>query len=64
MKRWYEELFENYAETYDREAFTQGTLQEVDFIESEIGGDQSLRILDIGAARAATRSNWRAGVTG
>ncbi len=48
MKQWYEELFENYAETYDREAFTQGTLQEVDFIESEIGGDRSQRILDIG----------------
>ncbi len=48
MKQWYEELFENFAETYDREAFTQGTLQEVDFIESEIGGDRLQRILDIG----------------
>lgn len=48
MKQWYEELFENFAETYDREVFTQGTLQEADFIESEIGGDRSLRILDIG----------------
>jgi hypothetical protein len=33
MKKWYETLFENYARTYDREAFTQGTVQEVDFIE-------------------------------
>ncbi len=36
MKPWYEELFSNYAQTYDRECFTQGTLQEVTFIETEI----------------------------
>jgi 2-polyprenyl-3-methyl-5-hydroxy-6-metoxy-1,4-benzoquinol methylase len=48
MKPWYEELFENYALGYDRETFTRGTLQEVDFIEHEIGFDRSLRVLDVG----------------
>ncbi|MFA7361430.1 MAG: class I SAM-dependent methyltransferase [Candidatus Kapaibacterium sp.] len=48
MKQWYESLFENYAEKYDNEVFTQGTLGECDFIESEIGHNKNLRILDIG----------------
>ena len=48
MKRWYEELFTDYARTYDRESFTQGTLGEVDFIEQELGADRSRRILDVG----------------
>jgi 2-polyprenyl-3-methyl-5-hydroxy-6-metoxy-1,4-benzoquinol methylase len=48
MKPWYEELFENYALGYDQEKFTQGTIQEVDFIEQEIGFDRSLRVLDVG----------------
>ena len=48
MKQWYEELFENYAENYDKESFTQGTIGEVDFIEQEINFDKSKRILDIG----------------
>jgi 2-polyprenyl-3-methyl-5-hydroxy-6-metoxy-1,4-benzoquinol methylase len=48
MKQWYEELFTNYANTYDNENFTKGTLQEVDFIESELNGNRSLKILDIG----------------
>jgi len=48
MKQWYEELFTDYAETYDREIFTQGTIGEVDFIEQEINFDKSKRILDIG----------------
>ena len=48
MKPWYEELFSNYARAYDRESFTQGTLQEVDFIEAEIAADKNVRILDIG----------------
>ncbi len=47
-KQWYEELFENYAETYDRENYTQGTKGEVDFIEEEIDFDKSKKILDIG----------------
>lgn len=48
MKQWYEALFDNYAETYDQESFTQGTIGEVDFIEQEINFDKSKRILDIG----------------
>jgi ubiquinone/menaquinone biosynthesis C-methylase UbiE len=48
MKPWYQELFDNYAETYDRESFTQGTVGEVDFIEKEINYDKAVRILDIG----------------
>jgi 2-polyprenyl-3-methyl-5-hydroxy-6-metoxy-1,4-benzoquinol methylase len=48
MKQWYESLFENYAQKYDRENFTQGTVGECDFIEKEIQFDKSLRILDVG----------------
>lgn len=48
MKQWYEQLFDNYACTYDREEFTKGTLGEVDFIEKEIGYDHRKQILDIG----------------
>jgi len=48
MTQWYETLFTDYAKTYDQEAFTQGTVQEVDFIEQEIGDNTSKRILDIG----------------
>ncbi len=48
MKRWYEELFENYGTVYDRECFTQGTSGEADFIEAEIGRDRTKRILDVG----------------
>ncbi|MBN1154710.1 class I SAM-dependent methyltransferase [candidate division KSB1 bacterium] len=48
MKQWYEQLFENYAEHYDNEAFTQGTIGECDFIEKEINFDKTKNILDIG----------------
>lgn len=48
MKPWYEELFANYARAYDREAYTQGTLQEVAFLEAELGGNKNARILDVG----------------
>lgn len=48
MKQWYEVLFENYGLRYDSEVFTRGTIGEVDFIESEIGFDRSLKILDVG----------------
>jgi 2-polyprenyl-3-methyl-5-hydroxy-6-metoxy-1,4-benzoquinol methylase len=48
MKPWYEELFTNYANAYDKEFFTQGTVAEVDFIEAEIQSDRSKTILDIG----------------
>ena len=48
MKQWYESLFENYAEKYDKEVYVHGTLGECDFIEQEIGHDKSLKIIDIG----------------
>jgi len=48
MSQWYEELFRDFAEKYDKESFTQGTSGEVDFIEKEISFDKSARILDIG----------------
>jgi 2-polyprenyl-3-methyl-5-hydroxy-6-metoxy-1,4-benzoquinol methylase len=48
MKKWYEELFENYADSYEKLCYTKGTLGEVDFIEKELGGDRARTILDIG----------------
>lgn len=48
MSQWYEELFQNYADKYDNEEFTKGTLGEVDFLEREIIFDKNCRILDIG----------------
>ncbi len=64
MEQWYEELFTNYADKYENEVFTQGTLGEVDFIvseisdfdtpkskilrEKEINYDKNCKILDIG----------------
>ena len=48
MKQWYEELFSNYADTYESEIYTQGTLGEVDFIENELNHDKNCKILDIG----------------
>ncbi|MEW6075799.1 MAG: class I SAM-dependent methyltransferase [Candidatus Omnitrophota bacterium] len=48
MKQWYESLFENYAQKYDKECFVQGTTGECDFIEEEIARDKSLKIIDIG----------------
>ncbi|MCI0499932.1 MAG: methyltransferase domain-containing protein [Planctomycetales bacterium] len=48
MKQWYESLFENYAEQYEKECYTQGTSGECDFIEREIHYDKSVKILDIG----------------
>ncbi len=48
MKQWYEKLFENYANKYDSECFTQGTIGECDFLEEEFNKDKSLKILDIG----------------
>jgi 2-polyprenyl-3-methyl-5-hydroxy-6-metoxy-1,4-benzoquinol methylase len=47
MAQWYETLFANFGKTYDKECFTQGTVGEVDFVEREIEGDRSKRILDI-----------------
>lgn len=48
MKQWYEELFENYAKTYDTEEFTRGTIGECDFIEKEINYGKTIKILDVG----------------
>ncbi len=45
---WYQKLFSNYAQTYDRQPFTTGTVVEVDFIEKEINYNRSIQILDIG----------------
>jgi len=47
-KQWYESLFENYGQKYDRENFTHGTVGECDFIEKELKFDKSLKILDVG----------------
>ena len=47
-KQWYELLFENYAQKYDMENYTHGTIGECDFIEKEIRFDKSLKILDVG----------------
>ena len=46
--QWYEELFKDYGDKYDKESYTQGTVGECDFIEREIGSDKTKRILDIG----------------
>ena len=46
-KQWYQTLFENYAKTYDKESFTQGTTGECDFIELELNHNKSLKILDV-----------------
>lgn len=45
---WYVQLFSNYAHTYEKEPFTQGTLGECDFLEQELGFDKRLSILDVG----------------
>lgn len=47
-KKWYEELFRDYANKYEHEAFTQGTSGEVDFLEEEITHDKSKTFLDVG----------------
>ena len=47
-KQWYESLFENYGQKYDKEVFTQGTHGECDFIENELKSDKTLKILDVG----------------
>jgi len=48
MKQWYEELFANYGNQYEKESFTKGTMGEVDFIEKEIASNRAVRILDVG----------------
>ncbi|MCX6149527.1 MAG: class I SAM-dependent methyltransferase [Ignavibacteriales bacterium] len=46
--QWYEELFTNFAESYDNQVFVKGTIGEVDFIEKEINHNKSFQIIDIG----------------
>jgi 2-polyprenyl-3-methyl-5-hydroxy-6-metoxy-1,4-benzoquinol methylase len=48
MKPWYEALFENYGNTYEKEPYTKGTKGECDFIEKEVGYKKDIKILDIG----------------
>lgn len=48
MNQWYTQLFENFANSYEQEEFTQGTLGEVDFIEQEIRHNKMVHILDVG----------------
>jgi ubiquinone/menaquinone biosynthesis C-methylase UbiE len=48
MEQWYEALFSNYSDQYDRLQFTAGTAGEADFLEEEIAHNRSSRILDIG----------------
>jgi len=48
MPMWYEELFRNYAKSYEKECFTQGTAGEVDFLEKELGENRNAKVLDIG----------------
>jgi 2-polyprenyl-3-methyl-5-hydroxy-6-metoxy-1,4-benzoquinol methylase len=47
-KQWYEVMFENFGQQYDQEEFTQGTLGECDFLETEFGFNKTLKILDVG----------------
>jgi len=48
MKQWYEELFTDFAESYEKEPYTQGTEGEVKFILNEINHNKDKKILDIG----------------
>jgi 2-polyprenyl-3-methyl-5-hydroxy-6-metoxy-1,4-benzoquinol methylase len=48
MKKWYESLFENYAQQYDNESFVHGTIGECNFFEKELEFNKKARILDIG----------------
>ncbi len=48
QKQWYEQLFENYANKYEKESYTNGTIGECDSIEKELNYNKSLKILDVG----------------
>jgi len=48
MKQWYESLYENFADGYEKQVFVKGTIGECDFIEKEIDHNKSIKILDIG----------------
>lgn len=47
MIPWYVRVFENTSEAYDREPFVQGTISEVDWIESQLNFDKNSKILDV-----------------
>jgi len=47
MKQWYESLFENYGNKYEKECYVKGTIGECDFIEHEIKFNKNIKILDI-----------------
>ena len=63
--QWYEKLYENYAEQYEKEPFTQGTIGNV-IIEKELNYDKSLKIIDIGCGTGARHRTGQGGysVTG
>jgi SAM-dependent methyltransferase len=46
--KWYQELYENYGNSYENEPFVSGTIGEVDFIEKELNFNRDKDILDIG----------------
>jgi len=48
VKQWYESLFENYAQKYDRECYVHGTIGKCDFIEKELNHDKKMSIIDVG----------------
>lgn len=48
QEMWYEKLFSNYANSYENEHYTKGTIGEVNFIEKEINFNKEYKILDIG----------------
>jgi len=48
MKQWYQQLFDHYADSYENEEFTKGTIGEADFIEEAIRRNKSAKILDVG----------------
>lgn len=47
-KQWYDIMFENFAQQYDQEEFTKGTVGECDFLEKELDFNKALKILDVG----------------
>ena len=55
MAQWYEDLFQDFADKYDDESFTQGTTGEVDFFEQEIGFDRGR---EWGFAQSAVIPLW------
>jgi SAM-dependent methyltransferase len=46
--QWYAEWYRDFGEDYEREPYLASTAGDVDFVEQELGGDRSRRILDLG----------------